>query len=132
MLLNLLSPDDLAPILAKLDALLGHAAAAAQPADDYLSVAQVAAATYTSQRTVRKWIEDGKRDAQGRLIKLFTLEFSPGYHRIPRSALLAFGQSMGFDAAQLPLPPAGTLPAAATKTKRTPVLDSGQAMRKAS
>jgi hypothetical protein len=128
--LALLTADDLAPIQNLLLQVLQQQQAAAQPADDYLSVAQVAAATGTSERTVRKWIDEGKRDAKGRLIRLFTLEFSPGYPRIPRSALLAYGQALAFDAAQLQLPPAGTLPT--KKNKTTPVLDSIEALRRAS
>ncbi|MGI4760562.1 MAG: helix-turn-helix domain-containing protein [Janthinobacterium lividum] len=123
--LTLLTPDDLAPVLAKLDAILQQQTAAARPADDYLSVAQVAALTGTSEKTVRKWISQGKYDQRGQLIRLYTLEFSPGFPRVPRSALLAFGQSMGFEATQLALPPAGA-PAP------TPVLDSAKALRRAS
>ncbi len=137
MPLNLLTADDLAPILAPILTELRairQAQATAQPADDYLSVAQVAFATGTSERTVRKWIEQGKRDRLGqKLIKLFTLEFSPGYVRVPRSALLAFGQGVGFDATQLQLPPAGTVPVAKPAKRRAgPVLDSTQALRRAS
>jgi hypothetical protein len=128
--LSLLTADDLTPLQQLLLQILEQQAAAAQPADDYLSVAQVAAATGTSERTVRKWIDEGKRDAKGRLIRLFTLEFSPGYPRIPRSALLAYGQALAFDAAQLQLPPAGTL--APKKPKTTPVLNSTEALRRAS
>lgn len=123
--LQLLTPDDLAPIEALLRQVLVQQTAAAQPADDYLSIDQVAAATHTSARTVRKWIAVGKHDAAGNLLRLYTLEFSPGMVRVPRSALLAFGQQQGFDAAQLPLPPAGAL-------RLAPVLDSKQALRRAS
>jgi hypothetical protein len=122
--LTILTTDDLAPVLAELRAIREALAAGAQPADDYLSIDQVAATTGTSARTVRKWIKEGKYDLKGRLIKLFTLEFSPGMARIPRSALLAFGQALGFDAAQLPLPPA--------RATAGPVLHSEQALRKAS
>ena len=130
--LNLLTADDLTPILAELRAIREAQTAAAQPADDYLSVAQVAAATGTSERTVRKWISEGKRDRKGRLIVLFTLEFSPGFPRVPRSALLAFGQGVGFDATQLQLPPAGAPPVKPTAPSRRKVLDSTQALRRAS
>lgn len=124
---NLLTSEDLGPILAELQAIRAHQAAAAQPADDYLSVEQVALITHTSTRTVRKWISAGKADQRGRIVRLFTLEFSPGYPRIPRSALLAFGQAQGFEASQLPLPASG-LPPVAPKPKR--VLDSAAALRK--
>lgn len=128
--LPLLTADDLAPIQTLLQQILQQQTAAAQPADDYLTVDQVAAITHTSARTVRKWLDEGKRDQKGKLIQLFRLEFSPGYVRIPRSALLAFGQAQGFDASQLPLPPAGAPPVPTAKVK--PVLDSSAALRKAS
>lgn len=129
---TLLTTDDLAPILAELRAIREVQTAAAQPADDYLSVAQVAVATGTSERTVRKWISEGKRDRKGRLITLFTLEFSPGFPRVPRSALLAFGQGVGFEASQLQLPPAGAPPAKTPPKRAGAVLDSEQALRRAS
>lgn len=122
---SLLTADDLAPIQDLLRQILAQQTAAAQPADDYLSVAQVAQLTGTSEKTVRKWISQGKYDPQGQLIRLYTLEFSPGFPRVPRSALLAFGQSLGFEATQLALPPA-VAPAP------TPVLDSAKALRRAS
>jgi excisionase family DNA binding protein len=120
---SLLTADDLAPIQALLRQILAQQTAAAQPADDYLSVAQVAQLTGTSEKTVRKWISQGKYDTRGQLIRLYTLEFSPGFPRVPRSALLAFGQSIGFEATQLALPPAGG---------KAPVLDSAKALRRAS
>jgi len=129
---SLLTADDLAPLVDLVRQILVQQTAAAQPADDYLSVAQVAAATGTSERTVRKWISEGKRDRKGRLITLFTLEFSPGFPRVPRSALLAFGQGVGFDASQLQLPPAGAPPAKPPPKRGGAVLDSEQALRRAS
>ena len=123
---SLLTADDLAPIQALLGQILAQQTAAAQPADDYLSVAQVAQLTGTSEKTVRKWISQGKYDQRGQRIRLYTLEFSPGFPRVPRSALLAFGQSIGFEAQHLALPPAGAKPAPA------PVLDSAKALRRAS
>jgi len=128
---TLLTTDDLAPILAELRAIREAQTAAAQPADDYLSVAQVAVATGVSERTVRKWIATGKPDRRGKIIRLFTLEFSPGFPRVPRSALLAFGQALGFEASQLQLPPAGAPLPKATPPKRR-VLASEQALRRAS
>lgn len=122
--LTILTADDLAPVLAELRALREAMTASAQPADDYLTIDQVAATTSTSARTVRKWIKEGKYDASGKLLKLYTLEFSPGMVRVPRSALLAFGQALGFDAAHLPLPPA--------RATAGPVLDSTTALRRAS
>jgi hypothetical protein len=119
-----LTPDDLAPLLDELRAIRQLAATGAQPADDYLSIDTVAGLTETSARTVRKWIKEGKYDDGGQLIKLYTLEFSPGMLRVPRSALLAFGQAMGFDASKLALPPASAIAGL--------VLDSTQALRKAS
>jgi hypothetical protein len=119
-----LTTDDLAPLLDELRAIRQLAATSAQPADDYLSINTVAALTETSPRTVRKWIKEGKYDGRGQLIKLYTLEFSPGMERVPRSALLAFGQAIGFDASKLALPPASAIAG--------PVLESTQALRKAS
>jgi hypothetical protein len=127
---TVLTSEDLAPIEALLRQVLAQQTAAVQPADDYLSVAQVAQLTGTSEKTVRKWISHGKPALKGKIIKLYTLEFSPGFPRIPRSALLAFGQGLGFDAAQLTLPVAGAKPVA--KAKRAAVLDSEKALRMAS
>jgi hypothetical protein len=129
MLANVVTAEDLATIQALLLQILEQQTAAAQPVDDYLSLAQVAYLTGTTEKTVRKWIAVGKPDHKGKTIKLYTLEFSPGFPRIPRSALLAFGQGLGFDAAQLALPVAGAKPAAKAKP---PVLDSSEALRKAS
>ena len=127
MKLDILTAEDLAPLKELLHQVLVQQTAAAQPADDYLSLDQVAALTGTSRKTVGKWIREGKYDAQGRRITLYTLEFAPGFPRVPRSALLAFGQGLGFEAAQLALPAA-----AAPKKQAAPVLASAQALRKAS
>jgi len=128
---QLLTSDDLAPLEALLRQILEQQTAAAQPADDYLTVEQVATATNSSTKTVRKWIAAGKPDRRGKIIRLYTLEFSPGFPRVPRSALLAFGQAMGFDASQLQLPPAGAAPPKKTPPKAK-VLASEQALRRAS
>lgn len=128
---QLLTSDDLAPLFDMVHQILVHQTAAAQPADDFLSVDQVATLTGTSTKTVRKWIAEGKPDRKGKIIRLYTLEFSPGFPRVPRSALVAFGQGMGFDAAQLLLPSAGAAPVKKTTPKRK-VLDSTEAMRRAS
>lgn len=123
---SFLTADDLAPLMAMVQQVLANQSAA-QPADDYLPVEQVAALTHTSVHTVRKWLKEGKADQKGKTIKLFALEFSPGYPRIPRSALLAFGQAQGFDASMLTRVATGA-PVATAKTKKTPVLDSSQAL----
>ena len=114
---SLLTADDLTPMLDMMRQILSNQQAAAQPTDDYLSVEQVAEVTGFGPKTVRKWMEKGKAGLNGQIIKLFFLEFAPGYPRIPRSALLAFGLSQGFDAAQL--------------AKPAPVLDSAEALRRA-
>jgi len=124
---QLLTADDLTPLHELLRQLLEAQQAAARPADDYLSVEQVAIATDTSVRTVRKWLAEGKPGKGGNIIKLFKLEFSPGYPRIPRSALVMFGQGLAFDASMLPLPAAGAPPV----PKKASVLDSKQALRRA-
>jgi hypothetical protein len=131
MPLTVLTPEDLVPLYELLRQVLAQQTAAAQPADDYLSVDQVATLTGVSTKTVRKWIAEGKPDHQGKIVRLYTLEFSPGYPRVPRSALLAFGQGQGFEAAQLVLPPAGAAPAKKTTLKRQ-VLHSTEALRRAS
>lgn len=131
MTLNVLTPEDIAPLLDMVHQILVHQTAAAQPADDYLSVDQVASLTGTSAKTVRKWIAEGKPDRKGDIIRLYTLEFSPGFPRVPRSALVAFGQGQGFDAVQLMLPPAGAAPVKKTIPKRK-VLASEEALRRAS
>ena len=56
----------------------------------------MATATRVSVRTVKKWVSEGKYDQKGKRITLFCLEFSPGFVRIPRAALLAYGQAIGF------------------------------------
>ena len=65
--------------------------------DDFLDVQEVATLTRVSTKTVRKWITEGKYDRKGRHIKLYVLEFSPGFPRVPRSALVAYGQGLGYD-----------------------------------
>lgn len=92
---------DLQALLQKLEQLFDAQPPTAAAGDDYLDIDQVATLTGFSRKTVRKWIAEGKYDQRGKLIKLFTLEFAPGFPRIPRSALLAFGKGMGFDVGQL-------------------------------
>lgn len=128
---QLLTVEDLAPLYDMVRQLLVQQTASAQPADDYLSVEQVATLTNTSAKTVRKWITEGKADRKGNIIQLFTLEFSPGFPRVPRSALVAFGQAQGFDVTKLTLPPAGAAPAKKTPPK-CKVLDSTEALRRVS
>ncbi|HEX8505491.1 MAG TPA: helix-turn-helix domain-containing protein [Hymenobacter sp.] len=70
-------------------------------AEDFLTLEEAAKATKTTPKTVRKWIEEGKPDQKGNIIKLQALEFSPGFKRIPRAALLAYGQGLGFDVSRL-------------------------------
>lgn len=113
MELDFATETRLARVESKLDALL-ELLSTARPADDYLTVLQVATLTNTSERTVRSWISDGKPGLKGRVLKLYTLEFSAACVRVPRSALVAFGEGMGFDAAQLRLP----TPVPAVKPKR--------------
>lgn len=114
---SLLTSDDLAPMFDMLRQILANQQATPQLADDYLSIEQVSEATGFSTKIVRKWLKTGKAGLDGKIIKLFALEFSPGYPRIPRSALVAFGLAQGFDESRL--------------TKPAPVLDSTQALRKA-
>jgi hypothetical protein len=83
------------------DLLRGAGTKPATAGDDYLDIAEVAKLTRTSTKTVTKWLKEGKRDSKGRLIKLYALEFSPGFPRIPRSALVAFGQAQAFDVSTL-------------------------------
>jgi len=93
---TLLTAEDLAPIQADIQIIKEHLLAGVRPTDDYLNVAQVAALTSTSERTVRKWITHGKPNQKGKLVRLFVIEFSPGYPRVPRSALLAYGLGLVF------------------------------------
>lgn len=93
--------DDLRSLAEQFTALLEKALPAIAAKDDFLSVQEVAKLTDTSEKTVRKWISEGKHDQKGKLIKLYALEFSPGFPRIPRSALVAYGQGLGFDVSKL-------------------------------
>jgi hypothetical protein len=96
----------------------------ARPADEYLTIDEVAAKVKKSSKTVRKWIDEGKYAANGQLLKLQTLEGSPGSLLVPLAALHAFLSNMDFDLASL---------ATATSPLSTqPVLDSSKALRKAS
>ncbi len=97
---------DLEALLQKLEQRLNGAQPTAPAAgDDYLSLDQVAELTGFNRKTVKKWIDEGKYNQQGKLIKLFILEFAPGFPRVPRSALVAFGRGVGFDVGQLTAPP---------------------------
>lgn len=98
---DLLTKADLATFSEQLTALLKQVLPAVAATDDFLTVQEVATLTRKSEKTVRKWIAEGKTDQKGKLIKLFTLEFSPGFPSIPRSALVAYGQGLGFDVSQL-------------------------------
>ncbi len=112
-----MSPHDIATKadLADLAERLEKALAAALPAiaapDAFYSVEQAAEVAGVSAKTVRKWVAEGKYDRSGHLVKLFALEFSPGFPRIPRSALVAYGRGLGFDVATLaPASPAAPPP----------------------
>jgi hypothetical protein len=94
--------------------------------DKYMSVAEVAEAVGKSVHTVRKWLKDGKPGHNGKIIKLYSEEPSPGFPLIPWSAVRAYNQGLPYDASQ-----AG-LPAPASKTLPREVLDSGAALRVAS
>ena len=98
---DLLTKADLADFAAQLTSLLKQMVPAVTATDDFLTVQEVALLTRKSEKTVRKWIAEGKRDQQGKIITLFKLEFSPGIPSIPRSALVAYGQGLGFDVSQL-------------------------------
>jgi len=96
----------------------------ARPPDEFLTLDEVAAKVKKSRKTVLSWIQEGKYDAGGRLIKLQTVEGTPGYRLVPVAALHAFLQNLDFDLAQLPL--------ATNPVPPRPVLDSRKALRKAS
>lgn len=98
---DLLTKADLALFSERLTTLLQQVLPAVAAQDDFLTVEEAATLAKTSTKTVRTWIDHGKPDQKGKIIKLFTLEFSPGYKRIPRSALVAYGQGLGFDVSQL-------------------------------
>ncbi len=97
-----MSPNDIATVgyidgsqrllLAELAALRAELlAVASRPADEYLSIPEVCAATSTSRKTVERWIEVGKPGPNGQLVKLPTFKF--GEHvRIKRADLEAFGK----------------------------------------
>jgi excisionase family DNA binding protein len=98
---HLATKADLAALTNCLTSLLEKALPAVAASDDFLDVQEVAALTGVSTKTVRKWITEGKFDQKGRHIKLYVLEFSPGFPRVPRSALVAYGQGLGYDERQL-------------------------------
>ena len=97
---------DLEQLYARMAQLLQSQPAQPAASDDYLTLDEVAAATRVSTRTVKKWVQEGKHDRKGRRIQLFALEFSPGFLRIPRSALLAYGEGVGFSITDLKTIPA--------------------------
>lgn len=98
---HLATKADIRSLGEQFTALLEKALPALAAQDDFLSVAEVAKLTGTSEKTVRKWLSEGKYDQKGQRIKLFALEFSPGFPRIPRSALVAYGRGLGFDVSHL-------------------------------
>ncbi|MGY2132293.1 hypothetical protein ACW9KT_08690 [Hymenobacter sp. HD11105] len=69
--------------------------------DTFHSIDEVATMAGVNRKTVEKWVKVGKPDRKGKIIHLATLEFSPGFPRIPYAALLAFGQGVGFDLTKL-------------------------------
>lgn len=92
---------DLTALTEHLEQLLRAALPVIAAPDAFYSLEQAAEVAGVSVRTVRKWLTEGKPDRQGKTIKLYALEFSLGYPRIPRSALLAYGQGLAFDASKL-------------------------------
>lgn len=103
---DLVTKADLEQLYSRLEQLLQKPAAAPVASEEYLTLDEVAAATRVSTRTVKKWVNEGKYDRRGRHIQLLALEFSPGFLRIPRSALLAYGEGVGFSISDLKSPPA--------------------------
>ncbi|OWP62913.1 hypothetical protein CDA63_11890 [Hymenobacter amundsenii] len=93
---ELATKADLEQLFARMAQLLATPAAPATGPDEYLTLEEVATATRVSTRTVKKWVQEGKADRRGKLVQLFALEFSPGFLRIPRAALLAYGEGIGF------------------------------------
>lgn len=93
---HLATKADLEQLYARLTQLLTAPAAPATGPDEYLTLEEVAKATRVSTRTVKKWVQEGKADRRGKIVQLFALEFSPGFLRIPRAALLAYGEGLGF------------------------------------
>ena len=98
---HLVTKADLTALAESLTLMLTKVLPAVTASDDFLDVQEVASLTGVSTKTVRKWIAEGKRDQKGRHIKLYVLEFSPGFPRVPRSALVAYGQGLGYDVRQL-------------------------------
>lgn len=104
---HLATKGDLDALLHRLEQRLAAVTTPAAPAalEEYLTLDEVATATRVSTKTVKKWVHEGKYDRKGKLIRLLALEFSPGYLRIPRSALLAYGEGLGFTVQDLRQPP---------------------------
>ena len=98
---QLATKGDLEALCARLLELLGPKATPAVTPDEYLTLSEVAQATRFSERTVKKWIAEGKYDRKGKRITLLAVEFAPGFLRVPRAALLAYGQGVGFTVADL-------------------------------
>lgn len=94
---ELATKADLEQLYERMAQLLPALAVPAASPDEYLTLEEVATATRVSVRTVKKWVTEGKKDRKGKHVQLFALEFSLGYLRIPRSALLAYGEGVGFN-----------------------------------
>ncbi|QHL87446.1 hypothetical protein GU926_08345 [Nibribacter ruber] len=60
--------------------------------DRYMTVKEIAEFTKHSQATVRKWMNEGKKDRFGYPVKLEHAEFSHGDLRALRSEVIRFGQ----------------------------------------
>ncbi|QNF33072.1 hypothetical protein HUW51_10145 [Adhaeribacter swui] len=63
--------------------------------DRYLNIQEIVEFTGHSDKTVRRWIKEGKKDRFGKVFKLEAEEFSPSNYRVLRSTLIAFGKIKG-------------------------------------
>ncbi|PSR56736.1 hypothetical protein AHMF7605_26190 [Adhaeribacter arboris] len=63
--------------------------------DRYLTIQEIIDFTGHSDKTVRSWIKEGKKDRFGKVYKLEAEQFSPSNYRVLRSTLIAFGKIKG-------------------------------------
>ncbi|RDC63308.1 MerR family transcriptional regulator [Adhaeribacter pallidiroseus] len=68
--------------------------------EKYFTLDGAAEFTGHDRSTVKKWINKGKLDNNGKLVKLPTSEFAPGFPRIAKSDLIAFGR-IGLESAAI-------------------------------
>lgn len=117
---DLLTSADLAPLAAKLDAVLEALAQGTAAAAGYLTKEQVAAFCGVERRTVTAWHAEGRHNAQGKRIYLPAYELGAGLLRFRRADVDAWAEGRGTPRATLPAvrPAKAERPAAANPLKQ--------------